>query len=69
MVIAIRLPDLADFAAGSLSALPWGQSLAEADPDGPALAGRSICRVLGDRMEADGSVTVPFTSTLVTAVR
>ncbi|MGW9368919.1 class I SAM-dependent methyltransferase [Streptomyces xanthophaeus] len=69
VVIAIRLPDLADFAAGFLSALPWGQSLAEADPDGLALAGRSICRVLGDRMEADGSVTVPFTSTLVTAVR
>jgi ubiquinone/menaquinone biosynthesis C-methylase UbiE len=66
----ITLPPLADFAPGHLSAVPWGQAIEEAGgPDRLARAGEAIAAALVDHTNSDGTATVPFTSSLVTAVR
>jgi ubiquinone/menaquinone biosynthesis C-methylase UbiE len=62
----ITLPSLADFARGHLSAMPWGQAIEDAGgPDALTQAAETLT----DHTNPDGTATVPFTSTLVTAVR
>lgn len=66
----VTLPPLAGFARGHLSAVPWGQAIADAGgPDGLTRAAESITTSLAGHTNPDGTTTVPFTSTLVTAVR
>jgi hypothetical protein len=70
VTFAIAFPDVAGFAAGHLAAVPWGQSMEEAG--GPARfteAAETIREALAPHTSPDGSATLPFTSTLVTATR
>jgi SAM-dependent methyltransferase len=62
----VRLADIETYMAGHLSALPWGAVLQEARPDGIDAAVASMLQSLGDQVAADGSLTVPFASLLVT---
>ncbi|WP_260333085.1 class I SAM-dependent methyltransferase [Streptomyces beigongshangae] len=66
----ITLPPLAAFVRGYLSAVPWGQAIEDAaGPDGLTAAAEAVTAALADRTDPDGTATVPFTATLVTAIR
>ncbi|UIX32873.1 class I SAM-dependent methyltransferase [Streptomyces sp. GQFP] len=70
VTVTIAFPDLADFAAGHLAAVPWGQSIE--DTGGAAAfaeAAETIRRTLTAHTAPDGSATLPFTSTLITTTR
>ncbi|MFE0514780.1 methyltransferase domain-containing protein [Streptomyces sp. NPDC058964] len=70
ITFGIVLPPLVDFSPAHLSALPWGQQIADAHgQEALTAAGRSIADRLADRAAPDGSVTLPFTATLATATR
>ncbi|GAB2996655.1 methyltransferase domain-containing protein [Streptomyces pseudoechinosporeus] len=70
VTFGITLPPLADFAAGHLSALPWGQTIIETGgQEALTNAGRTVHDLLKDHTAPDGTATFSFTSTLVTAVR
>ncbi|MGP4052940.1 class I SAM-dependent methyltransferase [Streptomyces sp. 2A115] len=65
----ITLPPLADFVPGHLSAVSWGQAIEDTGgPDRLAQAAAANATALADRTNPDGTATIPFTSTLVTAV-
>ncbi|WP_338698066.1 methyltransferase domain-containing protein [Streptomyces sp. Q6] len=70
LTLDVTLPPLAGFAAGHLSALPWGRRIAEAHGE-QALkeTGRVLAARFADRTSPDGTVTLPFTATLTTATR
>ncbi|MGY0025022.1 class I SAM-dependent methyltransferase [Streptomyces sp. YJ-C3] len=70
LTLDVTLPPLAAFAAGHLSALPWGRQLVAAHGE-QALreAGRTLAERFADRAAPDGTVTLPFTATLTTAIR
>jgi len=65
----IRLPALPGTAADHLTALPWGQALVESGADALAAAAAAITSRLRSHAAADGVITVPFASLLLTAVR
>ncbi|MDW4910236.1 methyltransferase domain-containing protein [Streptomyces sp. ADMS] len=70
VTFAIAFQDFADFAAGHLAAVPWGQSIEETG--GPARfteAAETIRGALAPHTAPDGSATLSFTSTLATATR
>ncbi|MEU9603980.1 class I SAM-dependent methyltransferase [Streptomyces sp. NPDC048057] len=69
VVAEVHLPALTAYVPGCLAATPWGQALAEARPDGLARAGEIVRGLLAPYATADGSVTLPFVSSLVTGVR
>ncbi|WP_283108218.1 methyltransferase domain-containing protein [Streptomyces sp. LRE541] len=70
VTFAVTLPPLADFARGHLSAVPWGQAVEDAGgPDGLTRAAEAVTTALSGHTNPDGTATVPFTSTLVTAIR
>jgi ubiquinone/menaquinone biosynthesis C-methylase UbiE len=70
VTFAIAFPDVADFAAGHLAAVPWGQSIEETGgPAGFTEAAETIREALAPHTSPDGTATVPFTSTLATATR
>ncbi|NGO15058.1 methyltransferase domain-containing protein [Streptomyces sp. HC44] len=70
VTFGIDLPPLPDFAAGHLSALPWGQAIADTGgQEALTSAGRTVHDLLRDHTAPDGTATVSFTSTLVTGVR
>jgi len=66
----VVLPPLAEFVRGHLSAVPWGQAIEEAGGPGRLTrAAEDITEALTGHTNPDGTATVPFTSTLVTATR
>lgn len=68
VTFAIAFQDFADFAAGHLAAVPWGQSIEETGgPAAFAAAAETIRTTLAPHTAPDGSATLPFTSTLTTA--
>ncbi|MFI6881023.1 class I SAM-dependent methyltransferase [Streptomyces sp. NPDC050400] len=70
LTLDVTLPPLATHAAGHLSAIPWGVRIAqEHGPEALAEAGRAIADRFTHRTAPDGTVTLPFTATLVTATR
>ncbi|MEV0227292.1 methyltransferase domain-containing protein [Streptomyces sp. NPDC050704] len=70
VTFGITLPPLADFAPGHLSSVPWGQAIEDTGgPERLAQAAATIATTLADHTNPDGTATIPFTSTLVTAVR
>ncbi|MEU5975600.1 class I SAM-dependent methyltransferase [Streptomyces sp. NPDC047315] len=69
VVAEVRLPALTAYVPGCLAATPWGQALAETRPDALARAGELVRGLLAPYATADGSVTLPFVSSLVTGVR
>ncbi|MBO1338094.1 class I SAM-dependent methyltransferase [Streptomyces sp. VRA16 Mangrove soil] len=66
VTLDVTLPPLTDYAPGHLSALPWSTltGTEALRTVGPAFANR-----FADRTAPDGTVTLPFTATLTTAVR
>ncbi|WP_237551729.1 class I SAM-dependent methyltransferase [Streptomyces sp. cg28] len=62
----VTLPPLVDYVPGHFSALPWS---ALAEPDALRTAGHVFAARFADLAAPDGSVTLPFTATLTTAVR
>ncbi|WUR81253.1 class I SAM-dependent methyltransferase [Streptomyces phaeochromogenes] len=69
VTFGITLPPLAAFARGHLSAVPWGQAIEEAGgPDRLTQAAEAVAATLTDHTNPDGTATLPFTSTLVTAI-
>ena len=64
----VRLPVAAEFIPGQLAAIPWGEAVA-AVPDGVDRVTTSVLMRLSARMAGDGSITVPFASTLVVGTR
>jgi ubiquinone/menaquinone biosynthesis C-methylase UbiE len=64
----VTLPPLHDFAARHLAVLPVAPALG-ARPGGFAEAGRLVVEAMADRLAPDGSLTMPFASLLVTALR
>jgi ubiquinone/menaquinone biosynthesis C-methylase UbiE len=70
VTFGITLPPLAGFVRGHLSAVPWGQAIEDAGgADGLTRAAEAITTALAGHTNPDGTATVPFTSTLVTAAR
>ncbi|MFI1169726.1 class I SAM-dependent methyltransferase [Streptomyces sp. NPDC020801] len=66
----ITLPPPAEYAPDQLSVLPWGQEILEAHGEKVlAEAGHALAARLADRTAPDGTVTLPFTTIIVTAVR
>ncbi|MER5433989.1 methyltransferase domain-containing protein [Streptomyces sp. NPDC002588] len=61
----ITLPPLEDYIPGHLSAIPWGQSIAETEGEDALTRAADTIRA---RLPTD-TTTFPFTATLVTAVR
>jgi SAM-dependent methyltransferase len=64
-----RLPSIAEFVPGHLSAIPWAAALAEAHPDGMRLAADAMLDELAAHTEPDGSLVVPFAALLVAGTR
>jgi ubiquinone/menaquinone biosynthesis C-methylase UbiE len=64
----VTLPPLDDFAARHLAVLPVAPALG-ARPGGFAEAGRLVVEAMADRLAPDGSLTMPFASLVVTALR
>ena len=70
VTFGIALPPLADYAANHLSALPWGQTITETGgQEALTSAGRTVHALLKDHTAPDGTATLSFTSTLITAIR
>ncbi|GGY15250.1 class I SAM-dependent methyltransferase [Streptomyces anandii] len=70
VTFGITLPPPAEYAPAQLSILPWGQDILDAHGEETlAEAGRAVADRLADRTAADGTVTLPFTTILATAVR
>ncbi|WP_235882405.1 class I SAM-dependent methyltransferase [Streptomyces apricus] len=70
VTFGITLPPLDGYARGHLSALPWGQAIeAAGGPGALTRAAEGIVTALSGHTDPDGTATVPFSSTLVTAVR
>jgi ubiquinone/menaquinone biosynthesis C-methylase UbiE len=70
VTFGIALPPLADYAANHLSAVPWGQTIIETGgQEALTSAGRLVHDLLKAHTTPDGTATLSFTSTLVTAVR
>jgi SAM-dependent methyltransferase len=65
----VRLPSIAEFVPGHLSAIPWAAALAEAHPDGMRLAADAMLDELAAHTEPDGSLVVPFAALLVAGTR
>ncbi|WP_234048314.1 class I SAM-dependent methyltransferase [Streptomyces liliifuscus] len=69
VTFGITLPRLAAFARGHLSAVPWGQAIEDAGgPEALTQAAEAVAATLTDQANPDGTATLPFTSTLVTAI-
>ncbi|MFD4528181.1 class I SAM-dependent methyltransferase [Streptomyces sp. NPDC058470] len=70
VTFGIALPPLADYAAGQLSSVPWGQSIVDhGGHEALVQAGRAVHTHLKDRTAPDGSATLPFAANLVTGIR
>lgn len=68
ITFAIAFPDVADFVAGHLAAVPWGQSIEETGGlTAFTEAAETIRSALTPYTAPDGSATLPFTATLTTA--
>lgn len=65
----VHLPPLDRFAPAHLAALPWGEAVAEAAPDGPATYTRLLTDLVNPYITADRGVSVPFAATLATGTR
>jgi SAM-dependent methyltransferase len=65
----VRLPSIAEFVPGHLSAIPWAAALAEARPDGMRLAAASMLEELAAHTQPDGSLVTPFAALLVAGTR
>ncbi|MFC8666830.1 class I SAM-dependent methyltransferase [Streptomyces sp. NPDC057199] len=69
VTFGITLPQLAAFARGHLSAVPWGQAIEDAGgQEALTQAAEAVAATLTDHTNPDGTATLPFTSTLVTAI-
>ncbi|MFJ4712629.1 class I SAM-dependent methyltransferase [Streptomyces sp. NPDC088785] len=66
LTLDVTLPPLAEHVPGHFSALPWSKLAA---PEALREAGGRFAARFADRAAPDGSVTLPFTATLTTAVR
>jgi len=70
ITFGIALPPLAEYAPAHLSAIPWGQAVVDTHGyEALTATGRAICERLADRTAPDGRATLPFTATLLTAIR
>jgi hypothetical protein len=65
----VRLPRIAEFFPGHLSAIPWGAAVAEARPDGMEAATEVALEQLAPFTDPDGSVVVFFAAVLVSGTR
>lgn len=66
---SVVTPPLSDWVPGQLSAIPWTRSLTEAGPQALARAARTLCDLLVNHRDPDGTATLPFTTLLATATR
>jgi hypothetical protein len=69
LVAEVRLPRIAEFFPGHLSAIPWGAAVAGARADGMEAATAVALERLAPFTEPNGSVVVPFAAVLVSGTR